>query len=163
MNTSSRMEPGAHRWLPSRTSGTFVNSYACVSVIYVYRYRGGKDLGTCPSRVSGHTVPHSEYPALKPTITLFGSRLSAIPPPWARYMTLVRNAVKERRSAAFKHSGRKINIFDRCISYIRRATVRGPILSLHIKDPRLYKFESSRTRPEHNFIGIIIEDRRDPS
>lgn len=50
--------------------------YMCVRV----QERRREDLGICPSRVSGHTVPYSEYPALKPTITLFGSRLSAIPP-----------------------------------------------------------------------------------
>lgn len=52
----------------------------CTSVCDIRIRRGGGDLGICPSRVSGHTVPRSEYPALKPTITLFESRLSAIPP-----------------------------------------------------------------------------------
>lgn len=54
----------------------FVYTRTCARDIRVQR----EDLGICPSRVSGHTVPYSEYPALKPTITLLGSRLSAIPP-----------------------------------------------------------------------------------
>jgi len=66
-----KVEPGAHRWLPSRTSSAYVNSYARVRVTIRTLRRGGEDLGTCPSRVSEHTVLHSEYPALKPTITLF--------------------------------------------------------------------------------------------
>lgn len=116
MHEHVKVEPGAHRWLPSRTSGLCVNPYARVSVMYV-QVEAARTFGSCPSRECRDTLYlTSEYPALKPTITLFGSRLSAIPPPRTRYTTPPRNAVKERRSP-FKHSGRKINIFDKCISH----------------------------------------------
>lgn len=39
-----KVEPGAHRWLPSRTSGAYVNPYARVRVIYVHSAEAAKIL-----------------------------------------------------------------------------------------------------------------------
>ncbi|TGZ45838.1 hypothetical protein DBV15_02678 [Temnothorax longispinosus] len=87
-----KVGPGAHRWLPSRMSSTCVNSYiyARVRLIYVYIHGKAAAAGTLePAQIEcrGTLYLASEYPALKPTITLFGSRLSAIPPLRARYTT----------------------------------------------------------------------------
>lgn len=101
-----KVGPGAHRWLPSRMSGTYVNSYARVRVIYVYTKRRRGPWSLPKSDVGTRCVPRS---ALKPTITFFGSRSSAIPPLRERYIYDSGNAI-QGRNPRFRHFF-LINIF----------------------------------------------------
>jgi len=136
-------------------SGACVHPCERVSVIYVHgqRRQGPWNLpkSSGGTHCSSLWIPgiKANYNALR--ISIIGDSNLQGQDIRPRYGMPLKSVVRP-----FKHSGRKINISDGCISHRPSGRAVDFIATLN---SRLYKFESLKAQPEHNFIQIIQTPR----